>query len=59
MQIEIVSDKKGLDLFIRFPWAVYEGNPNWVPPLRMERRKLIDTRKKVCTLCQAQRINRS
>ena len=36
MQIETVSDKKGLDLFIRFPWAVYEGNPNWVPPLISE-----------------------
>jgi hypothetical protein len=36
MQIELVSDKKGLDRFIRFPRAVYEGNPNWVPPLISE-----------------------
>ncbi len=36
MQIETISDKKGLDRFIRFPWAVYEGNPNWVPPLISE-----------------------
>jgi hypothetical protein len=36
MQIELVSDKNGLDRFIRFPWAVYEGNPNWVPPLISE-----------------------
>jgi len=36
MQIEIVSDKKGLDRFIRFPWAVYEGDQNWVPPLISE-----------------------
>jgi hypothetical protein len=36
MQIELVSDKKDLDRFIRFPWAVYEGNPNWVPPLISE-----------------------
>lgn len=33
MNIELVSDKKGIAQFIRFPWAVYEGNPNWVPPL--------------------------
>jgi hypothetical protein len=33
MQIDLVADKKGLDQFIRFPWAVYEGNKNWVPPL--------------------------
>ena len=36
MQIEQVSDKQGLDLFIRFPWKVYQGNPNWVPPLISE-----------------------
>ena len=36
MQIEQVSDKKGLDQFILFPWKVYKGNPNWVPPLISE-----------------------
>ena len=36
MQIDIVSDKKGLDAFIRFPWTVYESDPNWVPPLISE-----------------------
>ncbi|HEX9137104.1 MAG TPA: hypothetical protein VF905_09195 [Nitrospirota bacterium] len=36
MQIEQVSDKKGLDPFILFPWKVYQGNPNWVPPLISE-----------------------
>ncbi len=33
MNIERVSDKTGLDQFIRFPWRVYRENPNWVPPL--------------------------
>ena len=33
MRIENVSDKKGMTQFIRFPWTVYEGNANWVPPL--------------------------
>jgi len=36
MDIERVSDKAGLERFIRFPWKVYEGNPNWVPPLVSE-----------------------
>ena len=36
MQIDLVSDKKGMDQFIRFPWKVYEGNPYWVPPLLKE-----------------------
>jgi GNAT superfamily N-acetyltransferase len=29
-------------MFIKFQWKVYEGNPYWVPPLLMDRRKLID-----------------
>ncbi len=33
VKIEQISGAKGLDEFIRFPWKVYAGNPNWVPPL--------------------------
>lgn len=33
MQIELVSSKQQLNEFIRFPWKVYQGNRNWVPPL--------------------------
>ncbi len=33
MGIERVTDKAGMDRFIRFPWKVYQGKPNWVPPL--------------------------
>lgn len=36
MRIEQVSDMRGLDQFIRFPWKVYQGNSNWVPPLLSE-----------------------
>jgi GNAT superfamily N-acetyltransferase len=28
--------------FIKFQWKPYEGNPYWVPPLLLDRRKLID-----------------
>jgi GNAT superfamily N-acetyltransferase len=31
--------------FIKFQWVPYRGNPCWVPPLLMDRRKLIDRRK--------------
>ncbi len=40
MQIEQVASKKGMDEFIRCPWKVYRGNPNWVPPLISEMRFL-------------------
>ncbi len=36
MNVERVLDKTGLEQFIRFPWKVYRGNPNWVPPLISE-----------------------
>jgi hypothetical protein len=36
MRIELVSDKRGMDQFILFPWKVYQGSSNWVPPLISE-----------------------
>ena len=33
------SDEK---TFIKFQWVPYEGNPSWVPPLLLDRRKAID-----------------
>lgn len=36
MQIEQIYDKHGLNRFIKLPWAVYEGDKNWVPPLVSE-----------------------
>lgn len=31
--------------FIKFAWRIYAGNPAWVPPLLMDRRKLMDKQK--------------
>ena len=36
MNIEEVNSASGMNKFIRFPWKVYQGNPNWVPPLVSE-----------------------
>ena len=38
VQVREVSGKAMLDEFIRVPWWVYKDDPNWVPPLMMERR---------------------
>jgi hypothetical protein len=40
--IRPVHTKRDEKLFIKFQWKPYEGNPYWVPPLLMDRRKLID-----------------
>ncbi|MGE5316212.1 MAG: hypothetical protein ACM3Q4_16075 [Acidobacteriota bacterium] len=31
--------------FLRFLWTIYKNDPAWVPPLMMDRRKLIDRKK--------------
>jgi len=31
--VQEVTTRKDLRAFVRFPWRVYEGDPNWVPPL--------------------------
>lgn len=41
MNIQPVNDETALDQFIRFPWKVYQGNPNWVPPLVDEMKSLL------------------
>lgn len=43
--IRTVATSKEMDQFVRFPWKVYRNSPQWVPPLLMDRRKLVDRRK--------------
>ena len=33
------------EAFIRFPYELYQNDPNWVPPLQMERRDFLDPKK--------------
>jgi len=41
--IHRVEGKRDLKRFIKFPWKIYENEPMWVPPLLMDRRKIVDT----------------
>ncbi len=45
IDIRPVSSKSDVNRFIRFPWEVYRNTPQWVPPLLMDRRKLMDRTK--------------
>lgn len=40
--VQSASDRKQ---FIKFLWSVYNGSPSWVPPLIVDRKKLMDTKK--------------
>ncbi len=30
------KNKKELNIFLKFPWKIYQNDPNWVPPLLMD-----------------------
>jgi hypothetical protein len=41
VEIREVSGKKALNAFIRVPWKIYKDDPNWVPPLLVERKEAL------------------
>jgi GNAT superfamily N-acetyltransferase len=44
MEICPVNTKQELKTFINFPYNFYRGDPNWIPPLRMELNKQFNPR---------------
>jgi GNAT superfamily N-acetyltransferase len=42
VHIELVQSRQDTEDFIRFPFTLYRGDPNWVPFLLSERRKFLD-----------------
>jgi GNAT superfamily N-acetyltransferase len=45
IRIEPVTDKRGVLELIEFPFKLYRGDRNWVPPLIEERRDFLDPKK--------------
>jgi GNAT superfamily N-acetyltransferase len=45
MNVREVGTKRDLKRFITFPWKIYRNDPNWVPPLLLERREFLDAKK--------------
>ncbi|RPI04824.1 MAG: hypothetical protein EHM64_08710, partial [Ignavibacteriae bacterium] len=43
--IRPISSKHDVNTFIRFLWKIYKNYPAWVPPLMMDRKKLMDRKK--------------
>ncbi|GIV45221.1 MAG: hypothetical protein KatS3mg036_0039 [Ignavibacterium sp.] len=41
IKISVVKSKSDLMRFIKFPWKIYQGDPYWVPPLIMDRKKTL------------------
>lgn len=45
VEIKPVGSRSELNAFIRLPWQLYRGEPNWVPPLLMDVRKRLDRKR--------------
>jgi len=45
LTIRQISSKAEKRRFVRMLWDIYSNDPNWVPPLEMDRMKLIDEKK--------------
>ena len=43
--VELSHSKKNIVKFLKFAWKIYKGNKYWVPPLLMDKKKLLNTRK--------------
>jgi GNAT superfamily N-acetyltransferase len=42
VEVRQVTTRRDLRTFVRFPWQIYKGDPNWVPPLISERIEYLD-----------------
>jgi GNAT superfamily N-acetyltransferase len=45
VQVRPVQSSHEQELFLAFPWRIYQDDPLWVPPLLPERRKVINPRR--------------
>lgn len=45
ISVEPITDAKGITELVKFPFKLYRGDPNWVPPFIEERRDFFDPRK--------------
>jgi hypothetical protein len=45
LEIRPIASKRDTKDFIKFQWEIYKDFPNWVPPLIMDRKKLMDREK--------------
>jgi GNAT superfamily N-acetyltransferase len=41
----IPLQQREVNVFLKFPWQIYTGDPHWVPPLLLERKAFLNARK--------------
>ncbi len=45
LEVKPVAGKRDLMRFIKLPWRLYRNEPNWVPPLISDRKRVLDRSK--------------
>jgi GNAT superfamily N-acetyltransferase len=45
IEVRKVETRREKNLFLTFPWRIYQGDSLWVPPLLPERKKMVDPKK--------------
>jgi len=45
IEIKTVISKKEFNQFLKFPWKIYKNDKNWVPPLLMEKKEILNKKK--------------
>ena len=41
LAIQRVTTRKQKKQFLNFPWELYRGDPNWIPPLRDNQKEMV------------------
>lgn len=47
ISVKAVNNARGLKDFIRVPWRIFENEPNWVPPLLLERKDALSAKQPI------------
>jgi ribosomal protein S18 acetylase RimI-like enzyme len=45
LKLKLVETKSDWKEFIDLPWSIYKGDPNWVPPLKIAVKDILDVKK--------------
>ena len=45
VEIKTLHSTKDITKFIKFAWKIYKGDPNWGPPLLMDKKKILNKNK--------------
>ena len=42
LRVKPVQSRREKKQFLHFPWTVYRGDPNWIPPLRIDQKEMVN-----------------